>query len=291
MLAKEVSEPFSDEHWLYEVKWDGYRAIAELQKDHVRVYSRSGQLFNDDYPELIKALQDLRLNAVLDGEIIALDAEGKSNLRLLEQYREQPGLTLRFQVFDLLYKDDHCLEDQPLLWRKQLLKAVLRNGEHIRYSDHVRGNGIAFFRDALGNAREGIMGKRADSVYSEGHRSPDWLKIKTHHDAEAIIVGYAPDTSTLYLARYEGSRLCSAGRVRKGLTPRWIENLETRIKPLVRKTAPVKGLSTEGAVTWLRPSLVCTIRYTEIGADGAFKNPLFRGLRIDKTAKEVRVDD
>jgi bifunctional non-homologous end joining protein LigD len=291
MLAKEVREPFSDEHWLYEVKWDGYRAIAELQKDNVRMYSRSGQSFNDDYPELIRALQDLQLNAVLDGEIIALDPEGKSNLRLLEQYRELPALTLRFQVFDLLYKDDHCLEDQPLLWRKQLLKAILRNGEHIRYSDHVRGNGIGFFRDALGSAQEGIMGKRADSVYSEGHRSPDWLKIKTHQDAEAIIVGYMADSATLLLGRYQGAVLCNAGRVHKGLTPRWIDTLETKIKPLVRKTSPIKGLSADGPVTWLKPTLVCTIRYTEISAEGAFKHPMFRGLRTDKSAREVREND
>ncbi|WP_133994531.1 ATP-dependent DNA ligase [Dinghuibacter silviterrae] len=279
MLAREVREPFSDEHWLFEEKWDGYRAIAELKKDQVRLYSRNGRSFNETFPHIVNALRALRMDAVLDGEIVVLDDMGKSSLPLLERYDGR--LPLRFQVFDLLYKDGHCLEEQPLLWRKQLLKTILPPGDLVRYNDHVRGNGIELFQLASADAREGIIGKLADSVYSEGRRSPDWLKIKTHRETEAIIVGVAD--GSLLLARYEDDRLCYAGRVDKGP-----DFPESALRPLVRKTSPVKGFVPENPVTWLRPTLVCTIRYTDLSAEGWFREPCFRGLRLDKNAREVR---
>src|ERR1700744_5170467 len=189
MLAKEVREPFTDDHWIYEVKWDGYRAIAELHGDQVRLYSRSGADFAPLYPNLVDALRGLNLDAVFDGEIIAVDADARSCLEFLEQYPHRPELALRYQVFDLLHKDGHRLEDQPLLWRKQLLREILRPSEQVRYSEHVRGNGVAFFREAVASGLEGVMGKRLDSAYAEGQRSPDWLKIKTRQEDEAIIIG------------------------------------------------------------------------------------------------------
>lgn len=282
MLAREVREPFSDEHWIYEVKWNGYRAIAELKGDDVRLYSRSGEIFNDAYPTLVEALKSLNLHGVLDGEIVAVDQTGRSDIRLLEQY-DGGQSSLRFQVFDLLYKDGHCLEDQPLLWRKQLLKMILRTGDLVRYNDHVRGNGIAFFQEARDSAQEGIMGKRVDSIYVEGQRSSDWLKIKTYQEDEAIIIGYTLAGKTLgelILARYEGDNLRIAGRVHKGLNADWIELLERKMRPLVRKTSPLKGDDVPGgAVTWLRPVLVCAIRFTELNGEGVFRRAVFLGLR------------
>jgi bifunctional non-homologous end joining protein LigD len=292
MLAREVREPFSDEHWLYEVKWDGCRAIAELKGTEVRLYSRTGLLLNPTYPGLVAALRGLNLDAVLDGEIVAMDQAGKSNLHLLEQYEGQSSITLCYQVFDLLYKDGHLLEDQPLLWRKQLLKGVLRPNEQIRYCDHVRSNGLALFQKALRGSMEGIMGKRLDSTYHEGQRSGDWLKIKTYRQDEAIIVGYIPGADhalgALILARYEDGRLCAAGRVDKGISPEWAGVLHKRMQGLTRKTSPLRPAPrAEGVVTWLKPSLVCSIRYTELAGDGSFRDPVFGGLRMDKDAKEV----
>jgi bifunctional non-homologous end joining protein LigD len=284
MLAREVSEPFSDEHWLYEVKWDGYRAIAELKGEAVRLYSRSGRSFNEDYPDIVAELRALRMDAVFDGEIVVLDRAGNSRLHLLEQYDGR--WPLRFQVFDLLFKDGHCLEKQPLLWRKQLLKTILPPGNRVRYNDHVRGNGIGLFKEAMAGDREGIMGKRADSVYSEGKRSADWLKIKTHREAEAVIIGMAD--GTLLLGRYEEDRLCFAGQVEKG--PDFPEDA---LRALVRKTPPIKGWAAgQGgvsgqAITWLKPSLVCTIRYSALTGEGVFRDALFRGWRQDKQAREA----
>jgi bifunctional non-homologous end joining protein LigD len=292
MLAREVREPFSDDHWLYEVKWDGCRAIAELKGDEVRLYSRNGLLLNPTYPGLVAALKSLNLDAVLDGEIVAMDRAGKSNLGLLEQYDGQPSITLCYQVFDLLYKDGHLLEDQPLLWRKQLLKGVLRLNEQVRYCDHVRSSGLALFQKAMLESMEGIMSKRLDSTYHEGMRSPDWLKIKTHRQDEAIIVGYIPPAGRalggLILARYEDGRLCGAGRIDNGIGPEWAGLMHKRMRGLTRKTSPLRPAPpVEAGITWLRPSLVCSVRYTELAADGSFRYPVFAGLRMDKDAKEV----
>jgi bifunctional non-homologous end joining protein LigD len=161
MLAKEAKVPFFDDHWLFETKWDGYRAIAELKGDNVLLYSASGAVFNDRYPHLVEALRGLNLQAVLDGQIETGD----------------PDTLPRYHVFDILYKDQHRLEDQPLLWRKQLLKQVVRSGPYIRYSEHVRGEGIVLFQKTLQEHAKGIMGKKADSPYREGVRTSDWLKI------------------------------------------------------------------------------------------------------------------
>jgi bifunctional non-homologous end joining protein LigD len=180
MLAREVFTPFSDDHWIYEVKWSGHRAIAELERDKVRLYSRRGLPFNLTYPAVAAALKDLNLNAILDGEIIALDERDRSSFHLLQQYGKQPGIRLQYQVFDLLYKDGQSLEREPLLWRKTLLRDILKTGEVIRYCDHIREKGVHLFQKGMAAHWDGIMGKKIDSPYREGLRSPDWVKIKMH---------------------------------------------------------------------------------------------------------------
>ncbi|HTJ14496.1 MAG TPA: hypothetical protein VL547_20800 [Dinghuibacter sp.] len=282
MLAKEVREPFSDEHWIYEVKWDGYRAIAELHGLQVRLYSRSGADFAPLFPNLVTALAQLNLDTVLDGEIIAVDADGRSCIEYLEQYPHRPGLALRYQVFDLLYKDGHRLEDQPLLWRKQLLRdVILKASELIRFSEHVRGDGVGFFREAVAGGLEGVMGKRLDSAYAEGHRSPDWLKIKTRQEDEAIIVGYTP--SGLVLGRYLELRLRFAGFV--AVTP----PDEVVALPVAEASFSLEDIPAD--VRWVSPTLVCGIRYTELDSFGRFLGARFAGLRRDKEPHEVRGHD
>lgn len=281
MLAKEVHEPFSDEHWIYEVKWDGYRAIAELHGNQVRLYSRSGADFSPLFPGLVTALAQLNLDTVLDGEIIAVDADGRSCLEYLEQYPHRPGLAVRYQVFDLLYKDGHRLEDQPLLWRKQLLRDTLRASDLIRYSEHVRGDGLAFFREAMASGLEGVMGKRLDSAYAEGQRSPDWLKIKTRQEDDAIIVGYTP--TALLLGRWVETTLCYAGMAE--VSPPAEALASASVEP------PFSSGDFPFDVHWISPTLVCVIRYTELDASGLFTGARYMGLRKDKNARDIRLHD
>lgn len=180
MLAREVFTPFSDDHWIYEIKWNGHRAIADLDRDKILLYSRKSQPFNLTFPTVVEALRELNLNVVLDGEIVAMDDRGRSSFQLLQQYGKQPGIHLQYQVFDLLYKDGQSLEKEPLLWRKSLLRDILRTGEIIRYTDHIREKGVQLFQKAMVAQWEGIMGKKIDSPYREGLRSADWVKIKMH---------------------------------------------------------------------------------------------------------------
>jgi bifunctional non-homologous end joining protein LigD len=295
MLATETKEAFSDDQWIYEIKWDGYRAIAELKGSTVRLYSRNGLSFNETYPQIAEALGKLKLNAVLDGEIVALDDKGRPHFQLLQQFKENPQTVLQFQVFDLLYKDGHSLEEQPLLWRKQLLKNTLKAGGLIKYCDHIRGDGERFFREAVSLGQEGVMGKKADSVYQEGARTRDWLKIKNRKEEEAIILGYTEPAGkrtyfgSLVLGRYKGNALEFAGQVGTGFNEALLEQLYKKMQPLIRKTPPLitRGLGLKGPVTWIRPTLVCSIRFTEKTSNGQFRHPVFVGLRIDKTPKEV----
>jgi bifunctional non-homologous end joining protein LigD len=180
MLAKEVFTPFSDDHWIYEVKWNGHRAIADLDREKVLLYSRKSQPFNLTFPTVVDALRGLNLNVVLDGEIVAIDERGRSSFHLLQQYGQQPGIRIQYQVFDLLYKDGQSLEKEPLLWRKTMLRDILKTGDVIRYSDHIREKGVHLFQKAMVAQWEGIMGKKIDSPYREGLRSADWVKIKMH---------------------------------------------------------------------------------------------------------------
>jgi bifunctional non-homologous end joining protein LigD len=295
MLATDTKEAFSDDQWIYEIKWDGYRALAELKGSSVRLYSRNGLSFNDTYPQIAEALSKLKLNAVLDGEIVALDQRGRPHFQLLQQFKDNPETILQFQVFDLLYKDGHSLEEQPLLWRKQLLKNTLKRHDLIKYCDHIRGDGERFFKEAVSLGQEGVMGKKADSVYHEGIRTKDWLKIKNRKEDEAIILGYTEPSGkrthfgSLVLGRYKGSSLVYAGQVGTGFNEALLEELYRKMQPLIRKTPPlpIGELGIKGPVTWIRPRLVCSIRFTEKTSTGQFRHPVFVGLRIDKSPKEV----
>jgi len=294
MLAKLTDGPFDSEEWIFEIKWDGYRAIAEIEKGEVNLYSRNLISFNRKYRSIIETLEAFEHNAVLDGEIVVLNADGTSSFQKLQQYDERPSPNLCYCVFDILYLDGHNLRDLPLLERKKILKEVLPNIFNLKYSDHIEHEGIKFFELAKKNKLEGIMAKRADSVYRLGLRSDQWLKIKIISAQEAIICGFtAPRNSrknfgALILGAYEKGRLVYIGHTGGGFTEVLLASTLKLMKPLIQKESPFDvKIKTNEKVTWVKPQLVCEIAFSEWTNDGHMRQPIFQGMRIDKKAKEV----
>jgi bifunctional non-homologous end joining protein LigD len=179
MLATLTAEAFDSAEWLYEIKWDGYRAVGSWDGQVETLYSRNGNQFSS-YKPITEAMRGLSHKVVLDGEIVAVDDAGRSNFGWLQNYGKQPRGQLIYYVFDILWCDGHSLIELPLAKRKQILKKVIPAGSAIRYSDHIKGRGTDFFAAAAAQNLEGIMAKNGSSRYLSGRRSRQWLKIKTH---------------------------------------------------------------------------------------------------------------
>jgi bifunctional non-homologous end joining protein LigD len=178
MLATLVDKPFDRAGWLFEIKWDGYRAIAEVSQGGIRLYSRKQLSFNERYQPVVTALGQLGHEAVLDGEIVVLDGEGKPRFQLLQNYEKTREGQLVYYVFDLLYLDGRDLRSLPLSRRKKILQAILGKSLHVRLSYHVEQKGKLFLQAAKKQGLEGIMAKDGASPYREGKRTHEWLKIK-----------------------------------------------------------------------------------------------------------------
>jgi len=294
MLAKLHDKPFDRPDWIYEIKWDGYRAIAEVQKKNIRLYSRNGLSFRYTYPTIYEELQKIKKDVVLDGEIVAIDKNGKPSFQLIQQYGENPNVSLCYYVFDCLYVDGKSIEDKPLLERKAILKKLLPENDIILYCDHIEGQGKAFFKAMQKQGLEGMIAKRADSIYSENARSSDWLKVKHVIMEEAVIAGYTEARGSrkyfgaLILGLYKKGKLIYIGHTGTGFTARVLKDVYTKLQPLKTDHSPFDAKVTVNApVTWVKPKLVCNLKYTEVTEGGNRRHPVFMGLRIDKDAKDV----
>jgi bifunctional non-homologous end joining protein LigD len=296
MLAKETDTPFSDDGWIYEIKWDGYRAIAEVNGKEALLYSRNGNTFNDSYPAVVNALSTLNINAVLDGEVVVVDDDGRSNFQLLQHYEE--AFPLEYRVFDVLSVNEKDVCHLPLTERKALLKKLIKKNPVVKYSEHIEKTGLEFFDAAVKNDLEGIMAKKADSEYYPGVRTNNWLKIKHHKSREAIIAGFTEPTGTrkyfgaLVLGIKKGSKLMYAGHTGSGFNQQSLKEMSALLKPLIQKTSPFKEtVKTNMPVTWVKPVLVCEIKFTEITRDGKMRHPIFLRLRDDKQANDVSMEN
>lgn len=292
MLAKEVDTPFNDKNWIYEIKWDGYRAIAEVDGSNVKLYSRNGNSFNNSYPTLIDALVKMKINAVLDGEIVALDENGVPSFQLLQDYNY--NTTLIYYVFDALYLNNKNLCSLPLLDRKKQLKKILKKSDDIKYSDHIKEKGIEFYNLVGKQNLEGLIAKRADSEYFPGVRSSNWLKIKHHKTQEAIIAGFtSPNGSrlnfgSLVLAIRKGNKLKYIGQTGTGFNSNNLKEIYGLLKPLITNKTPFNvSEKINIPFTPVKPLLVCEVKFTEITNDGKLRHPVFLRLRDDKKAKDV----
>ncbi len=294
MLAREMDKVFSDREWIYEMKWDGYRAIAEAKNDSISLYSRNGISFSSSYPLVVNALKILGINAIIDGEVVVLDEDGKSNFQKLQHYKRNHKYTLQFRVFDVLAINGRNTCELPLIERKELLRKLLPENEIVKFSDHIEENGEEFFEMARERDLEGIMAKKADSLYYPGTRTSEWLKIKHHKTQEAVIAGFtAPAGSrkhfgALILGIYEGEELQYIGHTGSGFNDRSLKEIGVLLKPLAQNNSPFSAkVKTNMPATWVRPLLVCEIKFTEWTRDGSLRHPIFLRLREDKKAKEV----
>ncbi|WET47563.1 DNA ligase D [Chryseobacterium indologenes] len=295
MLAKPFEKAFNDKDWLFEIKWDGYRAIADLSRDEPLFYSRNGISFLSKFDKIAHDFSQQQYQMILDGEIVAYNDQGNPSFQLLQQIGDHPNLALVYQVFDLLWLNGHSTKELPLIQRKELLKEALVETDTIKYCDHFPEKGIAFFEQMKKMELEGMIAKRAGSQYVENYRSTEWLKIKFSNTEEAIICGFTEPRGSrksfgaLILGKYVNQELIYCGHTGTGFNQTSLKELHKRLKKMMIKSSPFNVIpKTNTPVTWVKPELVCEIKYSEITKDGIFRHPVFMGVREDKEPEEVK---
>lgn len=294
MLAKETKQPFDDKDWIFEIKWDGYRAIAELNKTEVKLYSRNGNLFNAKYPEVVGALSKMDVNAVIDGEIVVMDEQGNPNFQLLQNYNNQKAYPIYYYVFDLLKLNGRSVMELPLIERKEFLRTLIKEDSIVKYSDHIEENGKEMYALMAERNMEGIMAKKADSPYLPGQRTADWLKVKYRKTVDAIICGFTkPEGERKYfgaliLGLMQGHTIKYVGHTGTGFDKPLLKNLYEQLEPLAVSQSPFAEIvKTNTPVTWVQPVLVCEVEFTEKTRNGILRSPAFIRLRPDKPAEDA----
>jgi bifunctional non-homologous end joining protein LigD len=295
MLATLVDEPFDDERWVFERKWDGFRLITEKRGHTLRLWSRNGIDATTRYAVLLPALQKIEGSCVIDGELCALDAHGRSRFQLLQNALNKKARLL-YVVFDALFVGGKDIRKKPLLERKKILKALLACDPLLRYSEHVAEFGIREFARAQRAHEEGVIAKRAAGLYYSGKRTREWLKFKAVHEQEVVIVGYTePRRSRKYfgslaLAVRDKAKKCwvYAGHVGTGFNEAMLKSLYGKMQSLRTSKKPFdQKVKYENETTWLIPRLVGEVKFTEWTRDGEMRHPAFLGLRTDKKALDV----
>jgi bifunctional non-homologous end joining protein LigD len=294
MLATPVKEPFDHPDWIFEVKWDGYRAVAEIRDRAVSLYSRNLISFEKKFFPIVEALRKLRFTAVLDGEIVVVDDQGRPDFQKLQHYQDSGSGHLIYYVFDLLYFQGHDLTDLPLHERKEFLKKIIPSTPRIRFSGHVWKDGVLFYNAAREKGLEGIIAKHSQSVYETAQRSRQWLKVKTRLTQEAVIAGFTEPAGgrkyfgALVSGVYEGDQLIYVGHVGGGFTADHLKDIREKLEPLVQKECPFAVQpETNAPATWVKPERVCEVGLSGWTEDGVMRHPVFLRLREDKAASEV----
>ena len=309
MLSTLVDKPFSHPDWVFEIKWDGVRALAWIDnsgKDtRLALHSRTGRVITRQYPELAALPERVRAtNAILDGEIVTLDESGRSDFERLQSRMNVQSVTealqrqapVTYYIFDLLYCDGYDLRAVPLLQRKELLRHIVAFGDRFVYADHQAGQGKELFEVAKEQGLEGIIGKRARSPYSET-RNPDWVKFKITRDVDAVVGGYTDPRGSrehfgaLLVGLYEGKNLRYIGGVGTGFNEKSQKDVYAKLKAIESKTCPfaVQPKTREKAY-WVKPELVARIKYANWTRERNLRAPVYVTLLNDHDPEECRFD-
>lgn len=295
-LAMSATAPPAGENWLHEIKFDGYRALIATAGGRSRVYTRSGLDWTKKFSGIAEAAAQLPVkSALVDGEIVALDENGRSDFGLLQQQLEKRPRALLYYAFDLLELDGKDISREALIERKSRLAALLEEAPSaIRYSGHVIGAGARFLAECRRMGLEGVVSKRIDKPYLS-RRTRSWIKVKCFGRDEFVVGGYSPSTkqgrefASLLLGDFEDGALHYRGRVGAGFSDGDLARIGAALRALARKSSPFVALPAEIArhARFVAPRLVVEIDYTERTKEGLLRHPVFVGLREDKPAREV----
>jgi bifunctional non-homologous end joining protein LigD len=305
-LAGLKEKPFSHPNWVFEIKWDGVRAIAEIKDGRTRLWARSGRDVTGEYPEFKDLAAKFRVkNAIVDGEIVTLEKDGRSNFHKLQNrlgvvnpsQKLMQSVPLDYYAFDLMYADGYDLRKAPLVERKELLQKVLTGNDRVHYSEHIAEKGEELFEAARAKGLEGIIGKIKDSIYP-GSRTSSWLKLKIVNELDAVIAGYTEGRGSrryfgaLVLGLYDKGELKFIGNVGTGFDEGKQESIFERLQELrVSKCPFAKVPAIREKVDWIRPELVARVKYSNWTMDGHLRAPVFLSLRNDRTAQDCTIED
>lgn len=290
MLATLVDEPFHREGWIFEEKYDGYRIIACKRNRQVALWSRNGNDKTEQFAEVAESVSRLSVrSAVLDGEVVGFDERLISRFQLLQR----GAAPLVYAVFDCLSLDGRDLRKRPLVERRAALEALIGNHDRLFPSRQLARNGLGAYRTAVKRGYEGVVGKELASVYTSG-RSTRWLKVKVRREEEFVVGGYTLPAGArsgfgaLLLGAYQGKKLRYVGKVGAGFSADQLIRLPKLFARSLRETPPFEPAPREPGATWLAPRHVAQVAFQEWTADGKLRQPVFLGLRDDKTPEEVR---
>ncbi|MFD2866367.1 DNA ligase D [Mucilaginibacter antarcticus] len=306
MKATLVDAPFDDPDWFYEVKWDGYRAVAIIdKKKDTELISRNNLPFDKYYP-INQVLKSWKIDAVIDGEIVVLNDKGLSDFGALQNWRSEADGNLVYYVFDILWYEGKDLTELPLSDRLAILKEILpTKDDNVRQSKVFATNGTEFFAAAEKIGMEGIIAKKASSLYTSDLRSKEWLKIKVQRRQEVVIAGFTKNAGTakafsaLVLGVYDGKVLRYVGKVGTGFSEKLQKEMMAKFKPLITDKSPFdvepdvdkpsrfRPQRMGAKPTWLKPELVGEVNFAEVTTEGIFRQAAFKGLRVDKKATDV----
>lgn len=294
MLATLAREPFDHPDWIFEVKWDGYRAVAEIRDGDVALFSRNLISLNQKFFPIVESLRKFRFEAVLDGEIVVVDDRGYPDFQLLQNYQKSGNGHLLYYVFDLLHFQGHDLTSLPLIERKELLKNILPSTPNVRFNDHHGKEGALFFRVVREKGLEGIIAKHSQSVYQPGRRSRQWLKIKTQLTQEGVIAGFTAPRGgrkyfgTLVLGVFEEDELIYIGHAGGGFGEKELQDIRAQLDLLTQQECPFRVQpETNTPVTWVKPELVCEVALSGWTEDAVMRHPVFLRMREDKAPRDV----
>ncbi|SFD98698.1 DNA ligase D [Flavobacterium phragmitis] len=298
MLANTFEKTFDNEEWIFENKYDGYRTIAVINPDQIELFSRNKISFTASFKPIADELRKIDHTVVLDGEVVVENDSGQADFQMLQNYLKTGLGHLKYYVFDLLNLDGNLLTELSLLERKELLKILFNKYAftNIFFSEHIVGNGIKQLEKARKNKSEGIIAKKSNSSYSIGNRSGNWLKIKLSNEEEAIIIGITePKNSRKYfgailLGQFKGKELQYIGKCGTGFTEAVLKELYTKLLPyFIEKSPLTEKVPLRDKIQWVKPKLICQVKYSEWTQDKHLRHPVYLGLRVDKKIAEVQL--